>query len=237
MLYRVRGHLSNLVAALRNDHYRMAAITNSISAFRGQYLHIRFDQRMINMKFLAFWPRLAAIIICSGMLAACETISTGSHYDETTNFGAYQTFSWIDEVPYISYDSDDQVSPLTQSKIMQAIQAQLQQKGYSFVEDRGNADFVVAFTIGTRDEIRISSYPAGYRGSWGWHVHGSYYYVREYTEHSYTKGSLGVDIFDGKSKKPVWHGWAEKTISDSDRKNPDPVIQEGVAKLFESFPR
>ena len=192
------------------------------------------------MTSLVFRPRLArifAFIAVSGFLAACATISTGSHYDETTNFGAYQTFAWIDEIPYIGYDSTDRVSPLSQSKIAQAIRTQLEQKGYSFVDDRDSADFVVAYTIGARQEIRATSYPAGYGGPWGWHVHGSYYYVREYTEHSYTKGTLGVDIFDGRSKKPVWHGWAEKTISESDRKDPDPLIKEGVAKLFKSFPR
>jgi len=108
---------------------------------------------------------------------------------------------------------------------------------YSFIDDRDNADFVVAYTIGTRGEIRVSSYPVAYQGSWGWHVHCSYYYIREYSEQSYTKGTLGVDIFDGKSKKPVWHGWAEKMITESDRKGPDSAINEGVAKLFESFPR
>jgi len=189
------------------------------------------------MKIRRFWPRLSILVACSGILSACETISTGSHYDETTNFGAYQTFAWIDEVPYISVESAYRVSPLSQSKIAQAIRIQLEQKGYSFLDDRENADFVVAYTVGTRDEIRVSSYPAGYRGAWGWHVYGSYYYVREYTEHSYTKGTLGVDIFDGESRKPVWHGWAEKAISESDRKDPDAVIQKGVAKLFESFPR
>ena len=116
------------------------------------------------MKFLAFWPRLAPIIICSGMLVACETINTGSHYDETTNFGAYQTFSWIDATPYISYDSADRVSPLSQSKIAQAIRTQLERKGYAFLDDSKNAAFVIAYTVGTRDEIRVSSYPAGYRG-------------------------------------------------------------------------
>jgi hypothetical protein len=192
------------------------------------------------MKFRNFRPRLAQIIayiVWSGFLVACATISTGSHYDETTNFGAYQTFAWIDESPYISDESTVRISPLTQSKIQQAIQAQLGEKGYSFIEERNNADFVLSYTVGTRDKIRVSSYPVGYRETWGWHVHGSYYYVRETTEHSYTEGTLGVDIFDGKSKKPVWHGWAEKTITESDREDPSSVIQVGVTKLFQSFPR
>jgi len=181
--------------------------------------------------------QMMAITALIAFLAACATISTGSHYDETTNFGAYQTFSWIDDAPYISDDSTVRLSPLTQSKIQQAIQTQLESKGYSFIEDRNSADFVIAYTVGTREKISVTSYPVGFHGSWGWHVHGSYYYVREYSEHRYTEGTLGVDIFDGKSSKPVWHGWAEKSITESDREDPSSVIKEGVAKLFQSFPR
>ncbi len=155
------------------------------------------------MTSLVFWPRLArifAFIAVSGFLAACATISTGSHYDETTNFGAYQTFTWIDEIPYIGYDSPDRVSPLSQRKIAQAIRTQLEQRGYSFVDDRENADFVVAYTVGTRDEIRVSSYPAGYGGAWGWHVHGSYYYVRD-TRSTVTRKAHWVSIFSMASQK------------------------------------
>jgi hypothetical protein len=192
------------------------------------------------MRPLIRWPNLTrtiALIAWVGLVGACATISTGSHYDETNNFGLYETFSWIDENPYINDASSVRVDPLTQSKIQNAIQDKLEQKGYSFVEDRDNADFVLAYVVGTREKIRISSYPVGYRGSWGWHVHGSHYYVHEYTQHSYTEGTLSIDIFDGKTKQPVWHGWAEKSITESDRKDPSAIIKEGVAKLLESFPR
>jgi hypothetical protein len=181
--------------------------------------------------------RIIAIVAACAALTACATISTGSHYDETANFGAYKTFSWIDDVPYIADESSSRISPLSQSKIQSAIRSELEKKNYAFTDDRDNADFVIAYTVGTRERIQTTSYPAGYFGAWGWHVHGSYYYVREITEHRYTEGTLSVDIFDGKLKKPVWHGWAEKTITKSDREDPGPAIKEGVAMLFESFPR
>ncbi len=192
------------------------------------------------MNFLVPTPRFSstlALLCCVTLLSACASISTGSHYDETTNFGAYQTFSWLADPPYIRDDSDTRISPLTQSKIQQAIRNELMRKGYTYVENDDAADFVAAYTVGTRDKIRVNSYPVEYRGAWGWHVYGSHYYVREYSQHSYTKGTLGIDIFDGKSKKPVWHGWAEKTITDTDREDPTSAIEAGVAKLFQSFPR
>ncbi|MDH4124913.1 MAG: DUF4136 domain-containing protein [Gammaproteobacteria bacterium] len=173
------------------------------------------------------------------VLVGCSTISTGAHYDETTNFGAYKTFSWIGASPYVTAanDSEPAVSPLTRSKIEAALRAGLEAKGYQFVEQDGQADFVLAYTIGTRQEISIDSYPAPYYGAWGWHVRGSHYYVNEVSAHSYTRGTLGVDIFDADSKQPVWHGWAEKTITDDDRKDPSAAINAAVTKLLEAFPK
>ncbi len=183
---------------------------------------------------LAGFPLLLAI---AGILSGCATIDTGSHFDETTNFAAYQSFSWIDDEPLISMDTAIPISPLARNMIKSAIQSELSMKGYVFTDDLEKADFAVAYTVGTRENISIDSYPAHYRGTWGWHVPYSYYYYQEVSAHTYTKGTLAVDIFDNKSGKPVWHGWAEKTVSSSDRKDPGPVIKEGVRKLFAAFPR
>lgn len=186
-------------------------------------------------------PRVGGL---TGMAAAllalqgCATIDTGAHFDETNDFGAYETFSWVDDEPYVTGDGTPvQVSPLTQRKIEEAIRNELQRQGYQFVEDRNDADFVIAYTIGTRERLTVDHYPRPYRGAWGWHVFGSHYYVHEYREHSYTRGTLGVDIFDGDSGQAVWHGWAEKTITESDREDPSEAITEAVGKLFEEFPR
>ena len=117
------------------------------------------------------------------------------------------------------------------------LQRQLELQGYTFAENGESADFSVAYTVGTRDKIRMESYPTGYRGHWGWHDPHSHYYFRKVSADNYTQGTLGVDIFDNETGKPVWHGWAEKTVTQSDRADPGPTIEEGIAKLFQSFPR
>ena len=176
-----------------------------------------------------------ALILLS--LASCATIDHGSHYDETVNFSNYKSFKWVSDDPYVTADSSIRISPLTQDKIRSAIRGELSRAGFQFVESNDDADMLIAFTVGTRDEIRVESYPIEYPGNWGWHVSGSYYTVREVHQHTYTKGALGIDIFDGTTNKPVWHGWAEKTITESDRKNPGLAISEGVARIFADFPQ
>lgn len=179
---------------------------------------------------------LRALFFLLIVLGACATISTGSHFDNTADFGAYNSFSWIDDKPLIAAEDSIPISAMAQSKITAEVQRQLELAGYMFIDDRGAADLLVGITVGTRDQIRVDSYPRTYRGHWGWHVPYSYYQFHEISAHSYTKGTLGIDIFDTKSEKPVWHGWAEKTVTESDRQDPGPSIEAGIAKLFESFP-
>ncbi|HNP63017.1 MAG TPA: DUF4136 domain-containing protein [Woeseiaceae bacterium] len=169
--------------------------------------------------------------------SGCATIRTGSHYDETANFAAFKTFSWVSETPYVTDGESIRISPLSQQNIQAAIRRHLESAGYEFLDTPGNGDMLIAYTVGTRDKIRVESYPVDYVGVWGWHIHGSHYVIRETRKHQYTSGTLGVDIFEGKTNKPIWHGWAEKTIRDSDRKDPKSVIDDGVAKLFSSFPQ
>jgi hypothetical protein len=181
---------------------------------------------------------IASLIAFTSLAAGCATISAGAHYDETTNFGLYKSFSWIDDQP-LFVGSDDTgiiVSPLTQMKIQQAIRSGLENKGYEFVDNQEKANFIIAYTIGTRQETSVSSYPDAYYGLCGWHVCGSHYYVHEASAHNYTKGTVGVDIFDGTVNKPVWHGWAEKAITTGDENKPVSSIEAAIREMLVSFP-
>jgi len=51
-----------------------------------------------------------------------------------------------------------------------------------------------------------------------------------------TKGMLGLDIFDVKTRRPVYHSVATKTISDSDRKKMDETVQSAVDAVLVAFP-
>ena len=61
---------------------------------------------------------------------------------------------------------------------MAAVEGVLTTRGYRKVEDPETADFALSFTVGSREEIKVNSYPAtyagyGYGGGWGWG--GPYY--------------------------------------------------------------
>jgi hypothetical protein len=133
-------------------------------------------------------------------------------------------------------------NPLLEPKIMAAIEDGLATKGFSKVDDPEAADFVLSFTVGSREEIKVNSYPAsyagyGYRGAWGWG--GPYYGVGMATEtqvRQYQKGMLALDVFDVKEHRPVFHAVAEKSITESDRKKLDETVQAAVDAVLAAFP-
>ena len=165
--------------------------------------------------------------------AACSSIQTESDYNADANFSSYKTFAFISDKPLVMAQSAP-VNPLFEGRAMTAVREQLTSKGFQFVENREEADFVVSFTIGARDKIRVNNYPTNYRGGvGGW---GSPYYYNNVDVRNYTEGTLAVDIFDVGQRSPVWHGWAVKTISSADRRNPTPVINEVIAAILSDFP-
>ena len=190
-------------------------------------------------KSRTLFPLLAATLL----LGACaSTFKATYDHDPNYDFSNYQTFAWISKNPMQVGATARMPSPLLEPRIMSSLEKALAAKGYRWVKNAKDADFVMSFTIGSREEIKIDSYPTmaggvGYghpaRGGWG----GAYYgYGTETNVRQYTKGMLAVDIFDVKERRPVWHGVASKTISESDRENRDETINAAVDAILAGFP-
>ena len=172
------------------------------------------------------------------ILGGCATGFQATYdHDPTHDFGAYRTFAWVSAHPMVIGATNRIPNPLLEPRIMDTVERSLRAKGYRKVADPASADFVMAFTVGSREEIRVDSYPtmAGrhYPGRWG----GGYYgYGTDTTVRQYTQGMLALDIFDVSERRPVWHGVATKKINESDRENMQVTIDDAVGAILAGFP-
>ena len=176
-------------------------------------------------------------------LSGCATGFKATHdHDSEHDFFRYQTFAWISENPMKVGQTAVAPNPLLQPRIMRAVEQSLTAKGYRQVEMPKSADFVVSFTIGSREKIKVDSYPTmsmgystGYPGHWRW---GAAYHccATDTRVREYTKGILAVDVFDVQQRRPVWHGVASKTISESDRENIGETVRAAVDAVLAGFP-
>lgn len=187
-------------------------------------------------------------VVCASILAlaltACATKPTTT-YDDTLDFNSPKNYAWIDQNPLRVGDTSEQVNPFLQQYVMSATSSAMTAKGYSLVTDVSGADFVVAFTFGSRDQIRQDSYP-GYVGMgpgvgvgvgvgapmWG----APMAMGAGTTTTTYSEGQLSIDLFDANTKKPAWHGTYSHSISESDQKKLEESVSKAVNSIMDAFP-
>jgi Domain of unknown function (DUF4136) len=173
-------------------------------------------------------PRTLLAMGVAFWLASCAmTPEVASDYDRSANFATYHTFTLMQR------QHRGISNPLVAIRTEEDITQELLRRGYALAADPTSADFTVDFTIGSQERTDISSYPAAYAGPWllGGPYWGSNINVRQYRE-----GTLAIDVFDGHTHRPVWHGWAQKELTSKDLEQPAEPISEAVSSILARFP-
>ena len=165
------------------------------------------------------------LFTCVLLLGGCAPISTNFDYDVSWDFASLKTYQLL------APPTDFAIDSLNRDRIVNALNSGLAARGYSEVD--ANADFSVAYHIGSENRIEVANwgYAYGQRGGyWG----GSRTAVDVY---QYREGTLIVDIVDTKTNKLIWRGIARKVLD----VNPTPqhrtkTINAAVEKILENFP-
>lgn len=182
------------------------------------------------MKSLLIVAATAALLITG----CATTLEAHSDRDASQDFSGYRTFAWMADQPMIAPpDEVARVSPLNRRRIEEAIEKELATKGFQRATDRAAANFVVSYTVGARDRIDVHSYPAPFAGAWRW---GYPYFGQDVDVQMYREGTLAIDVFDGETHQPVWHGWGSKRITEHDVKHAAEQIPPAVAAILKDFP-
>jgi len=174
-------------------------------------------------------------------LGACSSsspIESTYDYNREVDFTTYRTYAFISDNPMSVSQTQSAVSPLLQGRLMESIRIAMNAKGYSEVEGVESADMAIGFTVGSRDQIKVDSYPSSFQT--GYSRRGYYYgynnYGTETRVRQYTEGQLAVDVFDVATHTPAFHGVASKKISEADRKDQQPVLNAVTAEALSGFP-
>jgi hypothetical protein len=112
------------------------------------------------------------------------------------------------------------------------VDQQLAAKGWALADQ--NADVAVMAIETTQTQRTLETFYDGFGGGWGWRGFGDFGDATT-TEHDYKEGTLVVDMYDAKSKRLIWRGSAEDTLSDKAVNN-EKNLDRGVAKMFKTFP-
>jgi hypothetical protein len=144
-------------------------------------------------------------------------------FDHQANFAQYKTYSW---------EQVKSADPLWDARIKSAVDAQLQAKGWTRVDNGGDVCIVAIAT--TQTQRTLQTFYDGFGGGWRWRGFGGMGESTT-TEQDYKEGTLVVDMYDAKTKQLIWRGSVEDALSNKAEKN-EKNLDKGVAKMFKKFP-
>lgn len=132
-------------------------------------------------------------------------------------------------------------NPLNAERLRQAIEANMAAKGFQKATDRRSAECIVGYAMGTRqvfdDFYGDFGVGWGWGGGWGggrrgWGGGGIGYdgpYVRDETR-------ISVDLFDAKTRVPIWHASVSQSVRDLTGPNAVEKINAATTAIFTKFP-
>lgn len=158
-------------------------------------------------------------------LASCSSVRVASDYDREANFSEYNSFAF-----YKPGIDKAQISDLDKKRILRAIEAEMQAKGFTKSD---NPDLLVSIFTKTRDNVNIYQNNFGYGYGWGWNPW--FWGTGFNTVNTTTEGTLYIDLIDASTMELVWQGMGTAALTqDVERKQER--INEIVQKIMEKYP-
>lgn len=179
----------------------------------------------------------AYILLALGLLSACATTTNiVSTQQNQGDFSPYKIFSWADQKTS-KYKPKYPVSAQTKHAMNMAIRAELESKGYQFVDYPLAADVWVSYKMGAMDQTRFiknSEYSA-----WVWdngdHIYSSSAFPQPPKE-EYIKGAIQLKLIDARTNKMIWQAEASRELSEDEVKAKKTDFASTAKILLEELP-
>lgn len=189
-------------------------------------------------KFTAVLTQLALL----ALLTACSTTPrVDFDFDTSNDFSDYKTFSWLAD-PLGEVVGNMPVADELNQRISDTLLTQFEQKGFSYTETQDEADFLISYTFGARDDLLLNQIPTSiYENSeewlWGKEYHSYMLGLDdEEADIEYARGVFALDIFDSKSRRPVWHSKVQKVLENDESPPSADEVKQIVTLALQNYP-
>ncbi len=179
-----------------------------------------------------------ALLAFALLLSACQTQQANLDFDASRDFAGYRSWAW--KAPALQYRPDDPriKSDLTEQRIRQAVDAQLEQRGLRAVQAGAKPDVLVQayYIVDTRQQQVSVPYGGPWGGYWGGPWAGGYYNETRTVE--YRVATLQVDLLDGRDGKLVWRGSRDTLLNDASQGPTErsATIAKSVGLIMANYP-
>lgn len=166
------------------------------------------------------------------LLGACASTSAPT---AVTDFDRSFDFTGVRKIALQPIDrtsvSTINVSDMQESRINEAVQAELQRRGFELVSDNADADMFLTWHLVTQERTDVRTFNTG-SGYNCWNCGGSSVSVRQFTQ-----GTFIVDMIDPVQLRSVWRSTFESRMrSEPDRERAAENRRAAAEAIFRNFP-
>ena len=168
-------------------------------------------------------------------LGACTGLAVKTDVNPSMSVAACHTYAFADDHPANTDQPSAFGNPLNAARLRQAIEYNMAAKGLQETADRKSAECVVGYAMGTRQVF--DDYYGGFGVGWGWGWRGRGWggvgydgpFVRDETR-------IAIDVFDARSRTPIWHASVSQSVGDLSGPNAVEKINAAASAIFTKFP-
>ena len=171
-------------------------------------------------------------------LGACTALPVRTDINPAMSVASCHNYTFADEHVANSDQPSAFGNPLNAERLRQAIETNMAARGLQKAADRQSAECVVGYAMGTRqvfdDFYGNFGIGWGWGGGWGRRGWGGGLgydgpYVRDETR-------ISVDLFDAKTRVPIWHASVSQSVSDLTGPHAVERINAATNAIFTKFP-
>jgi hypothetical protein len=171
------------------------------------------------VKRFRYLTPVIVVVIAMCRIGIAQEVHTD--HDKKASFSQYKTYYW---------EKVQTTNPLWQQRITDAVDKDLQAKGWQKVQSGG--DVALTAVGSTKTEQEYQTFYTGLGPRWYWRGFGPDVTT---TVQTYRVGMLVLDMYDAKTNRLIWRGTASDTLSSKPEKNEN-TLDKAVDKMFEKFP-
>jgi hypothetical protein len=160
-------------------------------------------------------------------------------YDKSVDFSQYMTFNFAGW----QEGTTDKLNQLDAKRILTALTKEL--NGRAILMDPSTPKMMMVLFLVLDDKTSTTAYTnytggMGYgmgRVGWGAGVGGMGMgqSTTTYSESDYTAGTFVIDFYDSESKKLIWQGILQKTVTENPKKR-EKKIPKAITKMMKNYP-
>ncbi len=178
------------------------------------------------------WAGIGLLLVA---VVGCSGVRVRTDFDDSVSFEAMQRYAWV-EPP--EYERNDPFADngLLRKRLREAIHTELATRGYRFVEEPAEADFLITYSVVLDDRLRVEG-GSGYVGDGYYYGHRGYGSVYSSPSvRNYQESTLVIDVLEPEESGLVWRGWASGVVGTRDRNRSNETLERGVRRILSRFP-